>query len=1270
MYATASRQPSFLYGAQLVLLAFLICVTGNLGLAITPVDGLITLVWLPSGIALGALLIFGIRLWPGVVLGLLLGALAAPSWAALPLPTVLVIVLGNTLEAAAGAMLLKRYFAFSLQLESVEDVLALSAVGVIAAPILGALIGTIALALGSAITWNELPRLAFLWWIGDAMGILLIVPALLTWATIRQRWQGKLLFEAAVMTALLVILNIAIFQKWFGSASPLLAYLTFAFLMWAALRFGQRETATLSFLTAVIAIWSTMQGYRLFAADSAQSNILYTWIYLAAVAISGLLLAAITTERRKAQRALQQERDFAAQIMNTMAQGIIVTEFEPYNRFTYVNPAFARMVGYPREAMLESETEPFIEQRDHAQVRLAREERAAGTSSAYEISLKHADSQLIPVLINGAPYWKNGQIIGSIASVTDLTRFKEVEAALREGEADALRLQEQLRVLHQVTIELSQCTEFDDLCRRAVELGRQRLGFERLSLWFLDEDPRFMVGTFGTDELGNLRDERSQRITAENPSMVSEVLGLRKPVGYEENATLYNDRHEAVGVGWIAMGSLWDGDRVIGGICTDNYLTRRALGKYELDLLSLYGASLGHLVKRIRTEEALRKAEARFARAFHANPSALAIATFHQLRYIDVNEAFCRLLGYAREEVIGRTALEIGTVTESVDDRRRMTHVLREKGTLGYFETHLRAKSGELRQVLASMEVIELDGEPHLLAMAQDVTELRRAEAAEHEQRRLAEALRDSAAALNSSLELDEVLDRILTQVANVVPYDAATIMQIDENGLIRLLRDRGREEFRVKREHAADIVVHIADAPIVARMVQTHLPTAIADVSQHPDWRNIIFKNRWIGSYVGALMVFQGQSLGLINLYSAETGTFNTEHARRLQAFANQAAIALQNARRASDLERRVAQRTFELDVQRQQLQVILDSTGDGIYYTENDVIQYVNSAITEITGYNSAELIGRTTDIWRLQAPSHDEKDESARAQEVIAAGAVWREERRLRRKDGSAFDASLTVSLVGQPGDHPLRTVTILRDISREKELEAQKARFIANAAHELRSPVSGLNIRLNIMQRQPEKLHEHIQRLDEIVRRINRLVEDLLDVSRFQHGVIALRRQYLDLREVVHDTLTLHHLEAEMKNIHLFYQPVDSPIYVNADSSRLSQVITNLITNALYHTQSGGEVRVSCAIDDTRHMARIVVADNGSGIPQNDLPYIFQPFYRVDTTRAGTGLGLSISKEIVELHGGTISVESQLGYGTRFQIDLPLATAPARAASTNN
>src|SRR5690606_37191436 len=136
---------------------------------------------------------------------------------------------------------------------------------------------------------------------------------------------------------------------------------------------------------------------------------------------------------------------------------------------------------------------------------------------------------------------------------------------------------------------------------------------------------------------------------------------------------------------------------------------------------------------------------------------------------------------------------------------------LREEGTLGYFETHLRTKSGELREVLASMEVIELDGEPHLPAMAQDVTELRRAEAAEYEQRRLAEALRDSAAALNSSLELDEVLDRILTQVANVVPYDAATIMQIDENGLIRLLRDRGGEEHRVDREHAAEIVIPIS---------------------------------------------------------------------------------------------------------------------------------------------------------------------------------------------------------------------------------------------------------------------------------------------------------------------------------------------------------------------------------------------------------------------------------------------------------------------------
>ena len=181
------------------------------------------------------------------------------------------------------------------------------------------------------------------------------------------------------------------------------------------------------------------------------------------------------------------------------------------------------------------------------------------------------------------------------------------------------------------------------------------------------------------------------------------------------------------------------------------------------------------------------------------------------------------------------------------------------------------------------------------------------------------------------------------------------------------------------------------------------------------------------------------------------------------------------------------------------------------------------------------------------------------------------------------------------------------------------------------------------------------------------RMRQLVEDLLDISRLEHGLIPLRREPLNLQEVIQAVIMLQAAGSRAQRPRsALAAPPDEPVFVSADRERLIQVITNLVTNAINYTPAGGKVNV---IDSRRRRQRRRSTSKipASASPRKTCPYIFQPFYRVVSEVEGTGLGLSIAKEIVEMHEGTLAVRSQPGVGSIFTITLPLLN-PCRCSKT--
>lgn len=538
-----------------------------------------------------------------------------------------------------------------------------------------------------------------------------------------------------------------------------------------------------------------------------------------------------------------------------------------------------------------------------------------------------------------------------------------------------------------------------------------------------------------------------------------------------------------------------------------------------------------------------------------------------------------------------------------------------------------------------------------------------RIQTAEREQRQLAEALRDVSAILTRRFELKEVFDNILEAAQTIIPtYEAGTIMLLSDDGqTISVISARG---YDAVYHEITQRLWHRAEMPPVNHMISTRQPIIIPDTHQSDKW-NFIEKTPNIRSYLGAPIFADDVCIGVINLDSFKPNAFSAKDAEKLATLANHASIAIQNVRYAQDLEARVAQRTSELRAEQERLQAIINAAGEGIFYTEGFFIQFANEALAHITGFSLAELIGQPSRILQPTDITPSERRELEAIFDTMIRRKIYRGETRLRRKDGSSFIANITITKIGDSIDPAtLRAVTVLRDISEEKNLQAQKQRFIDHAAHELRSPITGLNTRLYLMQRQPEKMDEHLKQLEKILQRMNRLVESLLDLSRFEKGVFTLQLQDVIAQNVISDVVETYRPQADIKSQTIIQELPSAPIHLLADGERLAQVLTNLLVNAINYTPEGGQIRLHLRLEDA--FAIIVVTDNGKGIEPDRMPYIFEAFYRAGSGEIkGFGLGLSIAKGIVEQHGGHIRVESQPNNGTSFTIYLPLHPTSEKA-----
>lgn len=270
------------------------------------------------------------------------------------------------------------------------------------------------------------------------------------------------------------------------------------------------------------------------------------------------------------------------------------------------------------------------------------------------------------------------------------------------------------------------------------------------------------------------------------------------------------------------------------------------------------------------------------------------------------------------------------------------------------------------------------------------------------------------------------------------------------------------------------------------------------------------------------------------------------------------------------------------------------------------------------------------------------------------------------------------SLYDQLRHHAADLEVRVVARTQELANANEqlqaLDKMKSRFVSDVSHELRTPVTNLKLYLDLLDHKGEgSLHQYLPILQKQAERLSQLIQDILDLSRLELGRTKLAFEPLDLNELVQDIMVAHEPMAEASDLQLVFAADDTLPLVLGERNQLAQVVTNLLTNAINYS-TNGVIQVQTAVSPPHVVDKMVsleISDNGLGISPDDLPYLFDRFYRGQQIRQstipGTGLGLAIADEIVRIHNGRLEVESVEGEGSTFRVCLPLPTSTSNSVA---
>ncbi len=599
-------------------------------------------------------------------------------------------------------------------------------------------------------------------------------------------------------------------------------------------------------------------------------------------------------------------------------------------------------------------------------------------------------------------------------------------------------------------------------------------------------------------------------------------------------------------------------------------------------------------------------------------------------------------------------------------------------------EQHAVSLEGQVKE--RTRELLEANAQKDQMLAARDQA-LADAERAKDRLAFLAKA----STTLNSSLDISSVLSN-LAQLCVPEMADWCLVHVRNEGEMPRevasaVTTPEAKQTLqRLKEAHALDMseaggfahVFETGESRLIARIE----PKQIRDYAQNARHLELI-EQLAPQSYMAVPMRSQGRVMGVITFLITTSGrTYGPDDLALAEELARRAALAAENARlydeaqRATEEEQRARKRAESLALlsskQAAQLDAIFQSMVDGVYVADTSGrLVRVNQSAYEQTGLTGGELfsvpISELGRYGRIARP--DDTDMPWEEYPLVRAlrgesgndlgMIVYQPNRTLRMRFSFAPVRAADGEIVS--------AVAVGHDVTELERLQRQKDEFLSIASHELKTPLTSLKGLTQLTRRRVERggvpVDTHLERMEQAILRMEKLINDLLDVSRIESGKLALTPERVDLRALCEQSAD-EQMAATERTIVL--DMPSEPVEAVVDTDRIGQVLTNLLSNATKYSRPEDPVTLSLTVEG--ESALFSVRDEGPGIPKQELQHLFERFYRVpgidvqSGSALGLGLGLYISSEIVERHGGRIWAESELGKGSKFSFAIPLMALP--------
>jgi PAS domain S-box-containing protein len=746
------------------------------------------------------------------------------------------------------------------------------------------------------------------------------------------------------------------------------------------------------------------------------------------------------------------------------------------------------------------------------------------------------------------------------------------------------------------------------------------------------------------------------------------VAQLRRPIVANDIQNSDYDKADLVrkfGIQAYACNLLMIGDRLLGTLSFASR-TRRSFDEDELEFIRIISQYTAVALERLRNARALLKYAQRLSLAI----AAADLGDWNWDAATDLmtlSERAAEIFGLSPGVKLTREAMR-EMLHENYRDRARAEAASAVATGSDYnIEYKINHPAGDQRWVSAKGRSIHAeDGTvTGMLGVVQDITERKRSVAVIEGQRRVLQLIAEDAS-------LENVLDALMEAIeAGAATSVFCCILRADESG--ERLRHVSAPSLPPAYRVAIDGLVIRVGAGSCPTAAALKMPVYAADIAQDPHWvdlKDLALAHGLRACWSTPIFSKDGGLLGTFAMYYPQPREASDQDLPMVEMAVRTAAIAIERERGQKALRESEAR-----------YRTLMEQASDGIFVSDSGGCYVMaNAAGCRMLGYTLDELRQiRIADIYVGGEFSGDE--ESSRE---LRAGKSLRIERKMRRKNGTMFDAEASVTML--PSGLVHRSV---RDVTERKNaeialLEAKNAaeaanrskdRFLAVLSHELRTPLTPVLMTVAALEVDPDldhALREDITMIRRNVELETKLIDDLLDLSRITSGKLRLRTESVKLNDAISQVCGICRPQMLEKGIRLHRDLGSEFDCVRADPARFQQILWNVLKNAAKFTPEGGEIFVTTT-RATDGFLRVHVRDTGLGIAPDVLPRIFDAFEQGDprVTRqfGGLGLGLAISKAIVELHGGSISVASDgIGEGSTFTIALPAIAASAGSGKT--